>query len=106
MTLVLMRSMSIWIELKKPLGLSHWGFLFHGSFGPCWSSGPSRRLDSLRKAQDWDSSLTSRVSAAAKKKADMMISAFLDDMPVYKIHTFSEGRFTEQRLEEVLSRVQ
>jgi beta-glucosidase len=44
--------------------------------------------------------------AAAKKKADMMISAFLDDMPVYKIHAFSEGRFTEQRLEEVLSRVQ
>jgi hypothetical protein len=35
-----------------------------------------------------------------------MISAFLDDMPVYKIHAFSEGRFTEQRLEEILSRVQ
>ena len=44
--------------------------------------------------------------AAAKKKADTMISAFLDDMPVYKIHAFSEGRFTEQRLEEILSRVQ
>ena len=26
--------------------------------------------------------------AAAKKKADMAISAFLDDMPVYKIHAF------------------
>jgi len=25
---------------------------------------------------------------------------------VYKIHAFSEGRFTEQRLEEILSRVQ
>jgi hypothetical protein len=30
--------------------------------------------------------------AAAKKKADLAVSAFLDDMPVYKIHAFSEGR--------------
>jgi beta-glucosidase len=39
-------------------------------------------------------------------EADMMLRAFLDDMPVYKVCAFSEGRFTEQRLEEVLSQVQ
>jgi len=39
-------------------------------------------------------------------EADMMLRAFLDDMPVYKIHAFSEGRFTEQRLEDILKQVQ
>jgi beta-glucosidase len=43
--------------------------------------------------------------AAAKKKADMAVRAFLDDMPVYKVHAFSEGRFTEQKLEEILKQV-
>ena len=44
--------------------------------------------------------------AAAKKKADTAVRAFLDDMPAYKVHAFSEGRFTEQRLEEILKQVQ
>jgi beta-glucosidase len=39
----------------------------------------------------------------AKKKADMAVKAFLDDMPVYKVCAFSEGRFPEERLEEILS---
>jgi beta-glucosidase len=37
-----------------------------------------------------------------KKKADMAVKAFLDDMPVYKVCAFSEGRFSEKRLEEIL----
>jgi beta-glucosidase len=44
--------------------------------------------------------------AAAKKKADMAVKAFLDDMPVYKVCRFSEGRFTEERLEDILKQVQ
>jgi beta-glucosidase len=43
--------------------------------------------------------------AAAKKKADTAVKAFLDDMPVYKVHAFSEGRFTEQKLAEILKQV-
>ena len=38
-------------------------------------------------------------------QADIMLRAFLDDMPLYKIHAFSEGRFTEQRLEDILKQV-
>jgi beta-glucosidase len=38
-------------------------------------------------------------------EVDMMVRAFLDDMPLYKIHAFSEGRFTEQRLEDILKQV-
>ena len=38
-----------------------------------------------------------------KTKSDMAVKAFLDDMPVYKVCAFSEGRFGEERLEEILS---
>ena len=44
--------------------------------------------------------------ATAKRKADMAVKAFLDDMPVYKVCPFSEGKFTEQSLEDVLKQVQ
>jgi beta-glucosidase len=44
--------------------------------------------------------------AAAKKKADMATSAFLDDMPVYKVCAFSEGKFTEEMLKGILEQVQ
>jgi beta-glucosidase len=44
--------------------------------------------------------------AAAKKKADMAVRAFLDDMPAYKVCRFSEGRFTEERLADILKQVQ
>jgi beta-glucosidase len=40
--------------------------------------------------------------AAIQRKSDMAVQAFLDDMPVYKVCAFSEGRFTEERLEEIL----
>ena len=38
-------------------------------------------------------------------EVDMMVRAFLDDMPVYKVCAFSEGRFAEERLEEILKQV-
>jgi beta-glucosidase len=41
---------------------------------------------------------------AAKRKADMMIKAFLDDMPVYKECAFSAGKFAEERLEAILEK--
>ena len=37
-----------------------------------------------------------------KRKADMAVKAFLDDMPVYKVCAFSEGKFAEERLEAIL----
>jgi hypothetical protein len=33
-------------------------------------------------------------------------SRFLDDMPVYKVCAFSEGKFAEERLEGILKQVQ
>jgi beta-glucosidase len=42
--------------------------------------------------------------AAAKKKADRATSSFLQDMPVYKVCAFSEGKFTEEMLEEILKK--
>ena len=42
---------------------------------------------------------------ATKRKADMAVQAFLDDMPIYKACAFSEGRFTEERLEAILAQV-
>ncbi len=44
--------------------------------------------------------------AATKRKADMAVTAFLDDMPVYKVCRFSEDRFTEEMLEDILKQVQ
>ena len=41
-----------------------------------------------------------------KRKADMAIKAFLDDMPVYKVCRFSEGRFAEEMLDDILAQVQ
>jgi beta-glucosidase len=49
-----------------------------------------------------DSNLTPE-EAVTKKKSDMAVKAFLDDMPVYKVCAFSEGKFGEKRLEEILS---
>jgi beta-glucosidase len=48
-----------------------------------------------------DSNLTPE-EAATKRKSDMAVKAFLDDMPAYKVCAFSEGRFAEKRLEEIL----
>ena len=48
-----------------------------------------------------DSNLTPE-EAVTKKKSDLAVKAFLDDMPVYKVGAFSEGRLGEERLEEIL----
>ena len=45
-------------------------------------------------------------AAAEKKKARMAVMAFLDEMIVNKIPAFSEGRFTDERLEEILREAQ
>ena len=45
-------------------------------------------------------------TAAEKKKARMAVMAFLDEMIVNKIPAFSEGKFTDQRLDEILREVQ
>lgn len=43
---------------------------------------------------------------AAKKKADMAMMAFLNDMPANKLPAFSRGEFTDRRLDEILEQVQ
>jgi beta-glucosidase len=37
-------------------------------------------------------------------EVDIAVRAFLEDMPIYKICAFSEGRFTEERLLEILTK--
>jgi beta-glucosidase len=39
-------------------------------------------------------------------EADLAVRAFLDDMPVYKVCAFSEAKFTEQMLTEILQQLQ
>ena len=39
-------------------------------------------------------------------EVDMTVRVFLDDMPVYKVCAFSEGKFTQERLREILNQVQ
>ena len=39
-------------------------------------------------------------------EVDVAVRAFLDDMPVYKVHGFSEGKFTDKMLKEILNQVQ
>jgi beta-glucosidase len=51
-----------------------------------------------------DANLTAE-EASVKRKADLAVKAFLDDMPVYKVCAFSEGRFPQERLEAILKRV-
>jgi beta-glucosidase len=45
-------------------------------------------------------------AAAEMKKARMAVMAFLDEMIVSKIPAFSEGKFTDERLEEILREAQ
>ena len=60
-------------------------------------------LESTDENREEGSNLTPE-EAITKKKSDMAVKAFLDDMPVYKVLAFSEGRFSEERLETILSR--
>jgi hypothetical protein len=39
-------------------------------------------------------------------EVDIPTRAFLEDMPIYKICAFSEGRFAEERLLEILTKMQ
>jgi beta-glucosidase len=39
-------------------------------------------------------------------EADIAVKAFLEDMPAYKVCAFSEGRFTEEMLPDILTKVQ
>ena len=39
-------------------------------------------------------------------EVDIAVRAFLEDMPIYKVCAFSEGRFTEQKLNEILTNVE
>jgi beta-glucosidase len=45
-------------------------------------------------------------AATEKKKARMAVMAFLDEMIINKIPAFSEGRFTDERLEQILREAQ
>jgi beta-glucosidase len=38
-------------------------------------------------------------------EGDMAVRAFLEDMPIYKVCSFSEGRFTEEMLNDILRKV-
>lgn len=42
----------------------------------------------------------------ARKKAEMSTLVFVHDMPVYKLVAFSEGKFSEQMLNDILAQVQ
>ncbi|SET46056.1 glycoside hydrolase family 3 C-terminal domain-containing protein [Stigmatella erecta] len=42
----------------------------------------------------------------ARKKAEMSTLVFVHDMPAYKLINFSEGKFTEQMLNDILAQVQ
>ncbi|QRN93024.1 glycoside hydrolase family 3 C-terminal domain-containing protein [Archangium violaceum] len=42
----------------------------------------------------------------ARKKAEMSTLVFVNDMPAYKLIAFSEGKFTEQMLNDILAQVQ
>jgi beta-glucosidase len=42
----------------------------------------------------------------ARKKAEMSTLVFVNDMPAYKLVLFSEGKFTEQMLNDILAQVQ
>jgi beta-glucosidase len=57
-------------------------------------------------AQSEDLSAMTADEAAAKRKADTAVKAFLDDMPVYKVCRFSEGKFTEKMLESILKQTE
>jgi beta-glucosidase len=55
--------------------------------------------------QTEDTSTLTPEEETTKKRADMAVNAFLDDMPVCKVCQFSEGKFTDEMLEDILLRV-
>jgi beta-glucosidase len=56
--------------------------------------------------QSEDLSTLTPEEVSARKKADMAVKAFLDDMPAYKVCRFSEDKFTEKMLESILKQAE
>jgi beta-glucosidase len=83
-------------SLLKEFAIHPKGKAFYGELVEAFGLGnPAQQTEE-------NSSLTPE-EAATKRKSDMAVKAFLDDMPAYKVLAFSEGRFAEKRLEEILS---
>ena len=53
-----------------------------------------------------ESDALSSEEAAEKRKLRMFVMAFLDEMLVKKLPAISEGRFTDEKLDEILQKVQ
>jgi beta-glucosidase len=85
-------------SLLKDFAIHPKGKAFYGEFVEAFGLG-----NPAEKSEE-DSNLTPE-EAATKRKSDMAVKAFLDDMPAYKVCGFSEGRFSEKRLEEILGSV-
>jgi hypothetical protein len=53
-----------------------------------------------------DPDLESKEDWSERKLANVMMWAFADNMPVAKLPAFSQGKFTEAMLKEILDQVQ
>ncbi|MGA7394445.1 MAG: hypothetical protein WBW78_17450 [Terrimicrobiaceae bacterium] len=53
-----------------------------------------------------ESDAPSPEETAEKRKLRMFVLAFLDEMLVKKLPAFSQGRFTDEKLDEILQQVQ
>jgi beta-glucosidase len=57
------------------------------------------------KGKAFYSELVARLGLGDPDEVDIAVRAFLEDMPIYKVCAFSEGRLTEERLSEILAKV-
>ena len=57
------------------------------------------------KGKAFYSELVARLGMGDPDEVDIAVRAFLEDMPIYKVCAFSEGRLTEERLSEILAKV-
>ncbi len=58
------------------------------------------------KAQSLYNDLIDGFEMGNPDEQDMAVRAFLEDMPIYKVSAFSEGRFSEAKLDEHLKKLQ
>jgi beta-glucosidase len=58
------------------------------------------------KGKNFHPQLVEAFGMGSPNEGDMAVRAVLDDMPVYKVCAFSDGKFTEQMLNEVSNQVQ
>jgi len=75
------------------------GKLFYHELAQAFGVGVPEETNADRKSDTAE-------GTSARTKEDIAVTAFLHDMPVYKVCAFSEGRFTEERLNEILKQVQ